>query len=180
MNFCSQCGSRRLLYTIPQGDNRPRYVCSDCGTIHYQNPRMVVGCLPVWEGQILLCRRAIEPRHGYWNLPAGYLENGETVEQGALRETAEESGAEVELIRLHCVYNLTHVNQVYLFFLAQMQHPGLAIGPESLEAQLFDPADIPYQDMAFSSSTFAIQKYLEYQDRAFPGVHLGGYRQEQG
>lgn len=175
MNFCSHCGSRHLLFVVPEGDNRSRYVCSDCQTIHYQNPRMVVGCLPVWEGQILLCRRAIEPRSGYWNLPAGYLENGETTQAGAMRETMEEAGAEVEIVRPHCLYNLPQINQVYLFFLAQMLSPKLQIGPESLEARLFAPQEIPYDDMAFTSSTFAIHKYLEHRNTDSKIMHLGGY-----
>jgi len=136
---------------------------------------MVVGCLPLWEGKILLCRRAIEPRSGYWNLPAGYLENGETTQGGAIRETREEAGAEVEIIRPHCLYNLPQINQVYLFFLAHMTSAKLEIGPESLDAQLFAPQDIPYQEMAFTSSTFAIQKYLEYRDTAREMMHVGEY-----
>jgi ADP-ribose pyrophosphatase YjhB (NUDIX family) len=175
VNFCSHCGSRDLQFIVPKGDNRSRYCCETCGTIHYQNPRMVVGCLPVWEGQILLCRRAIEPRSGYWNLPAGYLENGETTQAGAIRETLEESGAAVEIVRPHCLYHLPQINQVYLFFLAQMHSADLDIGPESLEARLFAPAEIPYEDMAFTSSTFAIHKYLEFRDTAFHGVHVGEY-----
>lgn len=176
MNFCSQCGSRHLLFTVPEGDNRPRHICTECQTIHYQNPKVVVGCLPFWEDRILLCRRAIEPRSGYWNLPAGYLENGETLKEGALRETSEESGAEVEILRLHAVYDLPHINQVYIFFLARMLHPGLEIGLESLEARLFRPEEIPYADMAFSSSTFALKRYLEPQEEEQPEVHFGVYQ----
>lgn len=176
MNFCSNCGSDQLRFVVPEGDNRPRYICANCHTIHYQNPRMVVGCLPIWEGKILLCRRAIEPRSGYWNLPAGYLENGESTQEGALRETQEEAGASVEIVRPHCLYNLPQINQVYLFFLARMLSPELNIGPESLEAQLFAPQDIPYEDMAFTSSTFAIHKYLEFLGTPFVEVHVGELR----
>jgi len=173
VKFCSNCGSSDISLSIPKGDNRMRYVCANCGTIHYQNPKMVVGCLPVWEGKILLCRRAIEPRKGYWNLPAGYLENGETVEDGALRETREEAGIHVELGRLHLLYNLPHINQVYLFFLAKMTSPHIDIGEETLEAQLFEPGDIPFAEMAFPSSTYAINKYLEQPD--YQGVHFSQY-----
>lgn len=133
----------------------------------------MVGCLPVWGDQILLCRRAIPPRKGLWNLPAGYLENGETVQEGAVRETVEEAGASIELVRLHAIYNLPTVNQVYIFFLAQMTSGIFTGGAESLEVKLFRPEEIPYEDMAFSSSTFAIEQYLSHRDREFQGVHLG-------
>ena len=103
---------------IPEGDNRKRYCCQNCHTIHYQNPKMVVGCLPYFEDKILLCKRAIEPRYGYWNLPAGYLENGETLEGGALREAQEEAGIDIQIERLHCVYNIPRISQIYFFFLA--------------------------------------------------------------
>lgn len=171
MNFCPTCGSDSLRQQIPEGDNRLRIVCQQCETIHYQNPKLVVGCLPVWNDQILLCRRAIEPRKGYWNLPAGYMENGETVEQAAVRETLEETGAEVSLLRLHTVYNLPTVNQVYLFFLANVESHNFDGGTESLEVKLFHPDEIPYQEMAFVSSTFAIRQYLD--DTSFHGVHSG-------
>ncbi|MDP5169440.1 MAG: NUDIX hydrolase [Bacteroidia bacterium] len=173
MNYCSHCGSGDIRLEVPEGDNRLRYCCPVCSTIHYQNPNVVVGCLPVFEGKILLCRRAIEPRLGFWNLPAGYLENGETVEEGALRETREEAGIEVSIVRLHALYNLPRVNQVYLFYLAEMPHDQFHGGVESLEVKLFSPADIPYHDMAFASSTFAIRQYLDHLHSDFHGVHVG-------
>ncbi|MEO0473882.1 MAG: NUDIX hydrolase, partial [Bacteroidota bacterium] len=162
-------------WIIPPDDNRPRHVCRNCGTIHYSNPKMVVGCLPYFGEKILLCRRAIEPRVGFWGLPAGYLENGETLEGGAIRETMEESGAEIDIIRLHCVYNIPRISQIYFFFLAKMKSERLNIGPETLEAQLFAPKEIPFADMAFPSSTFAIKQYLQYVDKDFEGVHQGTY-----
>ncbi|WP_333839650.1 NUDIX hydrolase, partial [Pelomicrobium sp.] len=119
MNFCSNCGAR-VEYRVPPGDTLPRYVCPACGAIHYQNPKIVVGCIPEWEDRVLLCRRAIEPRYGYWTLPAGFMENGETTFQAALRETMEEARARVELGPLYTVYNLPHVNQVYLMFRARL------------------------------------------------------------
>ncbi|MEM6806875.1 MAG: NUDIX hydrolase, partial [Bacteroidota bacterium] len=161
MKYCSNCGSDQLVKKIPDGDNRVRICCENCGMIHYQNPKVVVGCVPVWEDKILLCKRAIEPRKGYWGLPAGYLENKETLEEGALRETLEESGAAVELVRMHAVYNIPRISQVYVFFLAQMRNSHLDPGEESLDAKLFLPEEIPYEEMAFPSSTFAIRKYLE-------------------
>jgi ADP-ribose pyrophosphatase YjhB (NUDIX family) len=171
MNYCSSCGADALSWEIPPDDNRHRYVCHHCDTIHYQNPKMVVGCLPIYDDKILLCRRAIEPRLGFWGLPAGYLEMGETLEEGALRETTEESGAQVELIRLHAVYNIPRISQIYFFFLARMTSPDLNIGPETQEARLFAPAEIPYEEMAFPSSVFAIRRYLQYKDQGFEGVH---------
>lgn len=175
MNYCSNCGSEQLVLKIPAGDNKPRICCENCGTIHYSNPKMVVGCLPVWEGKILLCRRAIEPRKGYWGLPAGYLENKETVEEGALRETLEESGAEVDIVRMHAIYNIPRISQVYIFFLANMRGPELDPGEESLEAKLFELDEIPYEEMAFPSSSYAIKKYKEDLQEGFKAVHLGAW-----
>ncbi len=137
---------------------------------------MVVGCLPVYEDRILLCRRAIEPRSGYWNLPAGYLENGETLQGGALRETWEEALAKVKIERMHCIYNIPRINQIYFFFLAKMDKPEFGVGIESEEVTLFYPEEIPFEDMAFPSSTFAIRKYLANKDSDFHGVHIGEWR----
>ena len=116
MNYCSSCGSNVRLQ-IPPDDTRMRHVCEQCGEIHYRNPRNVVGTIPIWENQILLCRRAIAPRHGYWTLPAGFLEIGESTEHGAIRETFEEAGAEVEIQSLYSLLNVAHVEQVHLFYL---------------------------------------------------------------
>lgn len=176
MNYCSHCGSQDLELKIPEGDNRPRYVCPDCGTIHYSNPKMVVGCLPFFEDRILLCKRAIEPRIGFWNLPAGYLENGESVEEGARRETLEEAGIDVEIIRVHCLYSIPRINQVYCFFLARMYSPEWRIGEETLEADLFRPEEIPYEDIAFPSSVYAIRRYLEDKENAVFYTHVGGMK----
>lgn len=174
MNYCSHCGSHQLVFEVPEGDNRPRFICKNCHSIHYQNPRMVVGCLPVFEDKILLCRRSIPPRKGLWNLPAGYLENGETVEEGAVRETWEEAQASVRIIKLHCLYNLPHVHQVYLHFLAEMESAAFSPGPESLEVALFSLDNIPWDEIAFSSSSFAIQEYITHGSQ-YSGVHVGTY-----
>ncbi|EMO60542.1 NUDIX domain protein [Leptospira borgpetersenii serovar Pomona str. 200901868] len=115
MKYCGSCGSS-VVYKIPEGDNRSRYVCDNCGTIHYQNPKIVVGSIPVWENRILLCKRAIEPRKGYWTLPAGFLENRETVEEGAVRETQEEANAEIRIVGLQSIYSIPHISQIYMFF----------------------------------------------------------------
>ena len=119
MKFCSQC-SAPVALRIPDGDALPRHVCTACGTIHYQNPKMVVGCIPEWEDKVLLCRRAIEPRRGMWTVPAGFMENGETTFQGAIRETLEEANARVEVDSLYALYNIPHISQVYLLFRARL------------------------------------------------------------
>lgn len=152
-----------------------REVCQDCHTIHYSNPKMVVGCLPFYEDRILLCKRAIEPRRGFWNLPAGYMENGESAEDGARRETLEEAGIEVDILGVHCIYSIPRISQVYCFFLAKMPSPEWRLGEETLEADLFHPDEIPYEDIAFPSSIFAIKKYLEDKDLARRLTHLGGW-----
>lgn len=148
MNYCSHCGAP-LTLKIPAGDNRPRHVCERCGAIHYQNPKMVVGCIPEWEDKVLLCRRAIEPRYGLWTLPAGFMENGETVAECAVRETLEEAGARVELLGLYSLINLPDINQVYLMYRARLLDLDFQPGEESLEAALFSEAEIPWQDIAF-------------------------------
>jgi ADP-ribose pyrophosphatase YjhB (NUDIX family) len=160
MNYCSHCGNKVSL-KIPEGDTIPRFVCESCGRIHYQNPRMVVGCIPVWQNKILLCKRAIEPRYGKWTIPAGFLENNETVEQGAIRETIEESGADVSIVRLHSLYSLPHVNQVYAIFLADMNSENFKAGDETLECKLYEISDIPWDEIAFTAVHFSLKKYME-------------------
>lgn len=171
MNYCSHCGSDQLQHRIPDGDNLPRFVCSQCGRIHYQNPKMVVGCLIYNDaGEVMLARRSIEPRYGYWNLPCGFLELGETVEQGALREVQEETGATVALGPLHTIYNLPHAHQVYLIFLAQMRGQYAQETPESLEVAFFKEADIPWPAVAFSSNVFALRHF--FQSRRSPELSI--------
>lgn len=135
MKYCSDCGNPIDL-RIPAGDTFPRHVCPKCNTIHYQNPKMVVGCIPEWEGKILLCRRAIEPRHGFWTLPAGFMENAETLVEAASRETLEEANARVKVGELYAIYNLPHINQVHILFRAQLLDLDFKPGIESLEVQL--------------------------------------------
>jgi ADP-ribose pyrophosphatase YjhB (NUDIX family) len=159
MNFCSNCGSR-VAFRVPPGDNRPRFVCDSCGTIHYQNPRVVVGCLPVHEGRILLCKRAIEPRLGFWTVPAGFMENAESLQQGAARECQEEALADVEIGSLLSLVSILGAHQVHVFFRAKLRTPDFGPGPESLEVKLVTPEEIPWNDIAFQSTTFSLQKYL--------------------
>ena len=169
MNYCSHCGSDRLVFRVPDGDTLPRFVCAACGTIHYQNPKVVVGCLAVWEGRVLLCKRAIEPRHGLWTLPAGFLENGESLADGAMRETLEEANARVTLDDLYTVISLPQINQIYVMFRARLDDLGFGPGTESLEVRLYDEADVPWEQLAFRTITRTLRNYfLDRKLGAFP------------
>ena len=159
VNFCSQCGAS-VVQKIPQGDNRPRDVCDRCGFIHYQNPRVVTGCLPVYGDRVLLCKRAIEPRKGFWTLPGGFMELGETIEEGAVRETWEEAQALVEVQSLYTLFNVLPVGQVSVFFLARLTQPEFAPGIESEEVALFSEAEIPWQELAFSTIAKTLRYYF--------------------
>jgi len=159
MKFCSNCGGP-ISQLIPQGDNRLRHVCAQCLTVHYQNPRIIAGCLPVWGEQVLLCRRAIEPRHGYWTLPAGFMENGETLEQAAARETAEEACARVSNLSLYTLFDLPHINQVYMLFRAELVDLNFQPGAESLDVQLFHERDIPWSELAFPTIGRTLECYF--------------------
>lgn len=162
MNFCSTCGSDQLEFRIPEGDSFERFICGSCETIHYTNPNVVVGCLALYEDKVLLAKRAISPRKGYWNIPAGFLENKETVVEGALREMWEEALARPEIVRLHCVYDLPSSHQLYLHFLGRLTEPEFGVGVESLEVRLFSEDEIPWDEIAFSSSRFALKKFFEF------------------
>ncbi len=169
IKFCSACGSDRIDLRVPDGDNLPRFVCGTCGVIHYQNPKVVVGCLPEWEDQVLLCRRAIEPRRGLWTLPAGFLENGETVAAGAVRETLEEASARVEVGELYTMISLPQISQIYMMFRARLVDLDFGPGPESLEVRLFREDDIPWEEMAFRTIGRTLRNYfLDRKLGAFP------------
>lgn len=159
MKYCSHCG-HSLNSTIPPGDDRARFVCGACGAIHYQNPRMVVGCIPAYEGRVLLCRRAIEPRHGLWTLPAGYLENGETLAACAERETREEAGARIGELVPYLMFNICHIHQVYLMFRARLMDRDFKAGQESLEVKLFDEGEIPWDQIAFRVISETLETYF--------------------
>lgn len=147
---------------VPSGDSLPRHVCSNCGHIHYENPRMVVGCVAEWDGRILLCRRAIEPRLGYWTLPAGFMENAETTSQAACRETLEEAGARIVIDAPFAMINIAHINQVHLFYRGRMADSHFAAGIESLEVALVDAKDIPWQDLAFRSVGLCLENSSQW------------------
>jgi ADP-ribose pyrophosphatase YjhB (NUDIX family) len=172
MKFCSQCGAPVAL-RIPEGDTLARFVCDGCHTIHYQNPRMVVGCIVEWEDKVLLCRRAIEPRYGLWTVPAGYMENGETTTQGALRETLEEANARVEIGPLYALYNIPHINQVYILFRAQLLDLGFHAGAETLEARLCAESEIPWDQLAFATVRNTLTHYYNDRRRGEFKFHMG-------
>jgi ADP-ribose pyrophosphatase YjhB (NUDIX family) len=148
MKFCSNCG-KAVTRKVPAGDNRERFVCDHCETVHYTNPRIVAGCLPVFESRVLLCQRAIAPRSGFWTLPAGFLENGETIIAGATRETLEEANARVANLDLYTVFSLPHISQIYLFYRAELADEDYSPGFESTEVRLFEEGDIPWDQLAF-------------------------------
>ena len=162
MKFCSNCGSGNLKFRIPDKDSLPRYVCDQCQVIHYQNPKLVVGCIPEIDGQILLCRRAIEPRYGYWTLPAGFMENGESVEEGAARETREEANAILRKpLKLFSIFSIPAINQVHLFFKAKLLDRTFCSGIESLEVKLFDKTSLPWKELAFATVRKTLQHYYD-------------------
>ena len=171
MKFCTDCGHAVQLQ-VPAGDHLLRAVCSSCGTVHYQNPRVVVGCVPEWQGRILLCRRAIEPRHGYWTAPAGFLEIGESMHAGAARETAEEALAQVEIGSLLSVVNVLHAAQVHVMFRAAMRDAQHGAGVESLETGLFTEAEIPWDEIAFASVRFALERYFHDRHQRIEHIHF--------
>lgn len=159
MNYCSQCAAP-LTRVIPDGDDRLRHVCTACRHVHYQNPRVVTGTLPVHGERVLLCKRAIAPRLGFWTLPAGFLENGESTDEGAVRETWEEALARVEIDGLYTLFNLPQIAQVHLFFRARLLNLDFAAGVESIEVRLFSEAEIPWQQLAFPVVSSTLRHYF--------------------
>lgn len=172
MKFCSLCGTP-VVVKVPSGETLPRYVCDHCQTIHYQNPKLVAGCIAEWEDQILLCRRAIEPRVGYWTFPAGFMELGESIEAAAARETREEANAEVEITHLYALFTLVRVNQVYAVFRGRLRALEFGVGPESSEVTLVQPEKIPWDDLAFPVVHEVLQRYVDDRRKGPFGVHFG-------
>jgi ADP-ribose pyrophosphatase YjhB (NUDIX family) len=172
MKYCSNCGASVRL-RMPPGDNRERHVCDECGIVHYQNPKVVVGCIPEWEDRILLCRRAIEPRHGLWTLPAGFMERGETTQAGAARETLEEANARVDIGCLYSLFNLPHIDQIYLLFRGRLLDLGFSPGEESLEVRLFSEADIPWDELAFQVVRETLKLYFRDRSAGRSGFYSG-------
>jgi ADP-ribose pyrophosphatase YjhB (NUDIX family) len=160
-----------VVKRVPPGDNLPRWVCDACGEIHYQNPKLVVGSIPEHEGRILLCRRAIEPRYGYWTLPAGFMENEETAAQAALRETLEEAGAQVELGEPFSLISVPRVNQVHLFYRARVTQLDFKPGAESLEVTLVEEDRVPWKDIAFRTVGLTLKFWFADRARGAFGFH---------
>jgi len=173
MKYCASCGGR-IEYRIPDGDDRERAVCLECGTIHYVNPRVVVGCVAEWQGRVLMARRSIEPRAGFWTLPAGFLEMGETTENAGARETWEEACAEVRMGPLFACVDVTHIGQIHMFYRAEMVDGEHAPGPESVETQLMREDDIPWSQLAFPTVYYTLERYFaDRRDGRF-GMHTEG------
>ena len=171
MKFCSDCGQPVSL-RIPPGDQLPRFVCDACGSIHYENPKLVAGCIPEYEGRILLCRRAIEPRRGFWTIPAGFMENGETLMAAAAREAVEEAEAHVEIGSLLAIFHALRAHQVHVFFRARLAEPRYGVGVESLEVKLVEEREVPWDDIAFSSGIFALRHYFEDRAAGREALHI--------
>lgn len=161
--FCTECGEA-CHRQIPEGDNRLRRVCTRCDFIHYENPKNVVGCLLVWKGKVLLCKRAIEPRYGYWTLPAGFMENEESTLEGAAREAFEEATAQCDNLRLFSVYNLPRISQVYLMFQGQLRDGFARASEETLEVGLFDESEVPWDELAFPVVAETLTRYFELRE----------------
>ncbi|MEY2810509.1 MAG: hypothetical protein RLZ66_2020, partial [Pseudomonadota bacterium] len=169
LKHCKSCGSA-VTYRLPDdGDTRERAICTACHTVHYENPLNVVGTLPIWEDKILLCKRNIEPRYGKWTLPAGFMELGETVAQGAARETDEEAGAQIELLGLYTLMNVVRVGQVHFFYRAKLLSTTFHPGHETIEARLFSEDEVPWDDIAFRTVRETLKCFFEDRQRgAFP------------
>ncbi len=172
MNFCSACGAQ-VAQKIPPGDNRLRYVCDACHVIHYQNPKIVAGCIPAWEDKVLLCKRAIEPRYGYWTLPAGFMELDETSHAAAVRETLEEANAKVEILNLFAIFNLPEVSQVYMIFNSNLLDLNFSAGAESQEVSLFSEDEIPWDELAFLTIRYSLKFFFEDQKKQSYQLHTG-------
>ena len=171
MNFCTSCGNSVTL-RIPEGDDRERYVCTNCELIHYTNPRVIVGCVPVYEGRVLLCKRAIEPRKNYWTLPAGFKENGETTPEGAARETWEEARAKVSNMQLYRLFDVPYISQVYMFYRCDIDNGSYGVGPESLESALYTEDEIPWDQIAFPVVLETLREYFRDQEKGHYPVRV--------
>ncbi|PCJ16367.1 MAG: NUDIX hydrolase [Candidatus Cloacimonadota bacterium] len=175
MKFCSDC-AHDLELKIPKDDTFLRYCCTNCNRVFYQNPAVVVGCMPIYEDKVLLCKRAIEPKKGLWTLPAGFMENGECVEEGAIRETFEEAYANVEIESLFTVFSVTNVNYVYMLFKAKLLDLNFKSGVESLEVKLFSKDEIPWDNLAFASIKHCLNLYFNEEIKQDNKTRLGSFK----
>jgi len=172
MKYCNQCGAP-VEIKVPEGDNLPRHVCVACDIIHYQNPKVVAGCIPEMDGKILLCKRAIEPRHGLWTLPAGFMENNETTAQAAAREALEEANAQVTILSLYTMFSLPHIDQVYIMYRGKLENTDFGPGSESLEVELYEEKDIPWESLAFPVITETLRLYYRESAEGRFSTHTG-------
>lgn len=180
MKYCSACGAKVNL-KIPEGDNRHRYVCDGCQLIHYENPKIVTGCIAEWHDKVLFCKRAIEPKYGLWTLPAGFMENSETNMQGAARETAEEANAELKDMRLFCVFSIAHINQVYTMYRGSLVNGEASPGIESLETALLTEDEVPWDEIAFHVITETLRMYYKDKKQGSFEAHYGDiFKQDDG
>ncbi|HYL24433.1 MAG TPA: NUDIX hydrolase [Burkholderiales bacterium] len=170
MKYCANCGAK-VVQRVPPGDSLPRWVCDHCGEIHYQNPKLVVGTVPEHEGRILLCRRAIEPRYGYWTLPAGFMENDETTSQAAARETQEEAGASIEIGEPFTLISVPRVNQVHLYYRARLRNLEFKPGEETLEVALMAQGEIPWKEIAFRTVGLTLKHWFADRGRGAFAFH---------
>ena len=166
MKFCSKCGGS-IKFETPKDDNQPRFICSQCNFIHYENPRIVVGSVPVYKDQVLLCLRAIEPRSNYWTLPAGFLENKEGLKDGAAREAEEEALIKPIIGPLIAVVDVIHAHQVHVFFRAHLENLKFGSGKESLDVRMFKLSEIPWEQMAFKTGKIALKAQINKADDDF-------------
>jgi len=171
MKYCPACGNN-VSSRIPDGDNRKRFICDSCDEIHYQNPKIITGCLPIHADKVLLCRRAIFPRQNYWTLPAGFMENGETSEQGASRETTEEAQANVSIKSLYTLFNLPHISQVYMFYRAELIDLNFSPGIESTDVRLFTESEIPWDTLAFPVIRNTLLHYFRDRKTGIYPIHI--------
>ncbi|MDR0587842.1 MAG: NUDIX hydrolase [Burkholderiales bacterium] len=178
MKYCDRCGGT-LEYKIPADDTRNRYVCTVCDKVHYENPRVIVGTLPVWENKILLCQRAIEPRYGKWTLPAGFYEIGESLEEGAARETFEEARAHIVIDHLFSVISMPEIGQVHMIFLSRLTEPTFSAGEESLDVRLFSEAEIPWEEISFRTVSRTLRLFFEDRQRNHYTLHLSSLARNQ-
>lgn len=172
MKYCSDCGALVEL-RIPADETKARYICTVCNLIHYQNPRLVIAAIPQWEDKVLLCRRAIEPQYGKWTLPGGFMENGESTGQTAVRETLEEANARITIIDLYAMYSLPYINQVHLVFRSQLVDLDFNPGQESLEVKLFTESEIPWDELAFRPLRYSLEHYFNERHEEKFSLHTG-------
>lgn len=177
MNFCSACGAAEMKWEQPDGDQHHRWVCAACNSVFYDNPRVIAGCVIGHEGRVLLVKRAIEPRRGTWTLPAGFMENGETLEEAAAREVFEETGAPVSIQCLYSVFSIPHINQIYVIFQADMISPTLRTSPESEEVRLFAPEELPWDNLSYPAIGSVLQRFVSEMLTSSYSLYVGSFEQ---